>query len=1068
MPTVFNRDGDDIRKTRDIFVNDGGTIRKVRKAFTLDANGDVQQIHNGIHRYAVSGMNGNGTPEVQDLNYTGTRSNVFVPRTNEMARISLSNAFNSGMNLTQQIEFSLANNFNSGTSSVSATGTAALGANNNLGGTTLDLTVSRTDRTGLSGSRNGAGTLQTSDGVTLGTVAVTTDTKTATATTSSAGAGTKTQTGDDGTTARTVVVGSGTGPAQSITETVDFSSISGNGPITETFGAFINSRNRTVTINATVSSFNPFSNSANVRIDSITISGGVTVNSFSPTTFFVDLSTGEEDITVNYAGATVFSITSQTAGTGWSNNAATIDTTTGVVSFPAQSKVEYDYTFTRASGITGGTISLPGNDGQDQSSNNLLVSVAGMTQANGATTYTISDVPSGATLVLGGSEVAALRTLNAGNLSSTFPDTNTTRTWQLSAGSLVAVVEATIDRDTFSSSFADNINNSAALTAIGTGIAALQTAYTFDGTINDRAGVSANFSIDLDNMLAGRFPLTITSASDILIRINEGTTNFELDIPNGTYANGTEIVAAMTLPTTISVNWNRSPSSSDTRTYNVTGSNNRVTLTGDGNRFITILRRINNVISTVSDNFWIDNVTSTEYGGFGGLIGSSGNPAERYITIDTGSTTLLAVSAISIPNSGTATRPDIFTSRTPSITAAWQFDPDVSDTVYSSSVPSTPFANNLGNTAALTAMATAIVALDPAITWNGNVVDRAATNLNQTIDLTGLTYPYTVSTGGTLIDIFDIVDTRSDSPVTVSLQLIDAGVYNTAIAFVAQIVSELSVNITRINNNLPSGSSVTLTDNLDGTFTLAGTNVYSSSGNAAVFDSSPDLIFSTGPAGNRVERYIDIDLGTTTPITQRLVVTANTGTRTFPMLMEFFGAAVNEASTYIVEDYMSREVTMFTGFVGSTSDSDLNTVLTSIVSAINTNIETPIDFMAVSDTANSRIRLTAVRGGTITGEWFVTAFHLGTTDVGDLFFNTVQITDGADTSGVRVTVDGTDTTIIGPSEADVDTFGALMANELPATYDAATDTLEFEDDISEVTFTVIEPNSSSPLKFIYY
>jgi len=43
-------------------------------------------------------------------------------------------------------------------------------------------------------------------------------------------------------------------------------------------------------------------------------------------------------ITINLSGSTIYSISSQTAGTGWSNNAATINSSTGRVSSPSQTK----------------------------------------------------------------------------------------------------------------------------------------------------------------------------------------------------------------------------------------------------------------------------------------------------------------------------------------------------------------------------------------------------------------------------------------------------------------------------------------------------------------------------------------------------------------------------------------------------------------------------------------------------------------------------------------------------------------------------------------------------------
>ena len=267
------------------------------------------------------------------------------------------------------------------------------------------------DRTGLGGSRAGAGDIE-DDGITLGTVVVTPDTRTATAVNSAAGEGTKTQTGTDGTTARTVVVGREAGQTPAVGDTFVFNQGAtvnyepdrgpGNPPNRDTWFEGVVMRGTDVigavrlptlaelqaaTVLATGSVFTSRVNIAAlprgiyarysdsqasgaefyevfeadgtslVGIDLAFIGGSLipsaaNVGSFSTLpNFFNSSFTGTA--TLGRAGSSSledsFAITSQTAGiTGWSNTAATINAATGVVAFPAQTKTLFDYSFTRA------------------------------------------------------------------------------------------------------------------------------------------------------------------------------------------------------------------------------------------------------------------------------------------------------------------------------------------------------------------------------------------------------------------------------------------------------------------------------------------------------------------------------------------------------------------------------------------------------------------------------------------------------------------------------------------------------------------------------------------------
>ena len=105
---------------------------------------------------------------------------------------------------------------------------------------------------------------------------------------------------------------------------------------------------------------------------------------------------------------------------------------------------------------------------------------------------------------------------------------------------------------------------------------------------------------------------------------------------------------------------------------------------------------------------------------------------------------------------------------------------------------------------------------------------------------------------------------------------------------------------------------------------------------------------------------VEIDTNQSTNISQTVVMTANGGNATRAILTAQDGQGGSGVlSTYTVTDYSGNQVTAFTSSVTDSSMSDEATVVTNIVNAINNNVETPIDFMAVGDQTNNRVTLTA-------------------------------------------------------------------------------------------------------------
>jgi len=214
---------------------------------------------------------------------------------------------------------------------------------------------------------------------------------TATATTSSSGVGTKTQSGPDGTTARTAVVALAAGTFRG----------TGTGTLTTTFPI-----SGTIVIagkNAGVSNiFNTLTFGVNdgpaglslgdqvrVVINGTNYFRTYTAFNHNPFNIFEVTGHGFGSVSFGTGGSTtvslyedsIYSATSQTAGTDWSDNAATVASTTGVVSFPSQIQTKFELT------------NIP----------------------------TGSDID----LVING------RTIDEANTSTAFGDTNTSRSWTL-------------------------------------------------------------------------------------------------------------------------------------------------------------------------------------------------------------------------------------------------------------------------------------------------------------------------------------------------------------------------------------------------------------------------------------------------------------------------------------------------------------------------------------------------------------------------------------------------------------------------------------------------------------
>ena len=324
------------------------------------------------------------------------------------------------------------------------------------------------------------------------------------------------------------------------------------------------------------------------------------------------------------------------------------------------------------------------------------------------------------------------------------------------------------------------------------------------------------------------------------------------------------------------------------------------------------------------------------------------------------------------------------------------------------SISATTFnVDNATATQALTQMGTAIAALDEDITWDTVVNQVAAVNPRFTLDFSGATFPYT---GGFRVSMIPAIGYQA-SITTVSIDWINAvgATYNTAQDFIDAIEMDLpdlngvAISSTSFGTNtVQHTANYVVTDNGDDTVTI---EIQPTSGFITLFADpgayvGPDgMTVSEGVVGNPASRNIDIDLGTTTNIEASMTIVNNSGVATLPTLLATDGGPTTSGthSTYTVTDYSSMEVTTFTGSVTDASMSDETTVLNEIVSAINDNTETPIDFMASVNTDTNVLTLTAQERGVVSGLWTITADH--GTGTGDLAFPafTREITGTGDT-----------------------------------------------------------------------
>ena len=338
-------------------------------------------------------------------------------------------------------------------------------------------------------------------------------------------------------------------------------------------------------------------------------------------------------------------------------------------------------------------------------------------------------------------------------------------------------------------------------------------------------------------------------------------------------------------------------------------------------------------------------------------------------------------------------------------TTSYVFDVDTADSLFTGDV-SGSFSNNANADTALTELSTAVTTMFPSITASsisaGSLFDTAEGSSaffgTGSRDQTG-------ALGIASWDLRDAANTSTST--TVNYSTWDDWVGNFyANQFPSANISTLASNYDGTGSGQltltdPSDSSNTATFNVSvssATFAtqpvLSITSVASQNGTPPTDTPSWNLVLTIELPG----RSITFDTNSTTNIDSSLTLTANSGTNILNSITAIDGMSTDPHSTYRVVDYSGTEVTAFTASVLTAGTSDETLVLNRIVSAINSNTETPIDFMSAY--SGNTLTLTAQAGGDITGVWAVTVDH--STGTGDLSFG-----------GATVTTEGTDETTTG-------------------------------------------------------
>ena len=316
--------------------------------------------------------------------------------------------------------------------------------------------------------------------------------------------------------------------------------------------------------------------------------------------------------------------------------------------------------------------------------------------------------------------------------------------------------------------------------------------------------------------------------------------------------------------------------------------------------------------------------------------------------------------------------------------STYSFDIDTSDTVFSGTVTGT-FATNANASAALTTLGSAVT------TMFSTVTASAVTTGDVTIT-------ETFSTRDTTYSGFDFPDDSWDIRDGQFINSSNSVSYTSWDDMVGNWLALPFSNLPFARDNLVPATITLSFGAASATFNVADefldqaelTSIVTQTGTP---DTSGELTVSE--TIDTVE--ITLDTNQTADIAQILNITANDGAVTTPIVTVLHGTVANNiSSTYTITDYDNMQV----GVGTATSAETLNSALTRMVTAVNLNTETPIDFRGAVD--GSDLVLTAQSVGSLnpgapsTSLWSITVDH--STGDGDIAVTGVtRTTRGRDT-----------------------------------------------------------------------
>ena len=320
--------------------------------------------------------------------------------------------------------------------------------------------------------------------------------------------------------------------------------------------------------------------------------------------------------------------------------------------------------------------------------------------------------------------------------------------------------------------------------------------------------------------------------------------------------------------------------------------------------------------------------------------------------------------------------------------AAFSYDPDTSDTVYSTAVTNQAFTTlGTGITENISEVANAITGLESSITWDGIITETGLPGV--AIGTNPTRYEATISFGASWA-VFSSADLAD---------FVEFGVDDSVADF-----SNMFIGGNRFDATTSPGDFIRLTVGNSsayftvGAVTTVGTKDFTALGEAVGAvgtlgrtlidgDNSAVLsVFSADPASS-----VTIDLGTENNIDSSFTITGGLNNMETVVNDDGILGNISPATTITIIDPEATEVASFTASVSNTTDNNVDVIASQIVDAVNNNTETPIDFTAVYDASSKIITLTAQLAGN-TNFWSIVINNNGATaeNAGNLATSSTQ------------------------------------------------------------------------------